>query len=82
MRLDLFLKTTTLIKRRTIAKELVEKGKILANEKIVKPSYEVKDGDVLTLILGNRKIVVKASFVNNGKKIVPNVEQLSMEKIC
>lgn len=82
MRLDLFLKQTALIKRRTIAKELVERGKILANGKEVKPAYEVKEGDLLTLILGNRKIVAKASFVTNGKRIVPSVEQISVEKIC
>lgn len=82
MRLDLFLKQTTLIKRRTIAKELVEMGKILANDKPVKPSYEVKDGDILTLKLGNRQIIAKASFEQVGKRIVPKAEQISLEKIC
>ena len=82
MRLDLLLKQTGLIKRRTIAKQLVDLGKILINDKVSKPSSEVKENDVLTLILGNRKIVVRINYIEKGKRIVPNAEQLSAEKIC
>lgn len=82
MRLDLLLKQTGLIKRRTIAKQLVDLGKILINDKVSKPSSEVKENDVLTLILGNRKIVVRVNYIEKGKRIVPNAEQLSAEKIC
>lgn len=82
MRLDLLLKQTGLIKRRTIAKELVDLGKVLINDKNAKPSSEVKENDILTLILGNRRLIVKITYVQNGKRIVPNAEQLSMDKIC
>lgn len=82
MRLDLLLKQTGLIKRRTIAKQLCDLGKILINDKISKPSAEVKENDLLTLCLGNRKIVAKISFVQEGKRIVPKAEQISCEKIC
>lgn len=82
MRLDLLLKQTTLIKRRTIAKQLIEMGKILVNEKETKPSYEVKEGDLLTLKLGNRVLVVKISYEQMGKRIVPTFEQISATKVC
>lgn len=82
MRLDLLLKQTGLIKRRTIAKQLVELNKILINDKNVKPSSEVKEGDILTLILGNRKITVRISYVQKGKNLVPQAEQLNLEKVC
>ena len=46
MRLDLLLKQSGIIKRRTVAKALAENGKILVNGKVAKPSTEVKDGNV------------------------------------
>ena len=49
MRIDLFLKKTLIIKRRVVANELVANGKILLNNKIVKPSAEVKSGDVIKI---------------------------------
>ena len=49
MRIDLFLKKTLIIKRRVVANELVANGKILLNNKIVKPSVEVKSGDVIKI---------------------------------
>lgn len=82
MRLDLLLKQTQLIKRRTIAKQLIEMGKVLVNEKETKPSYEVKEGDLLTLKLGARVIVVKISYETMGKRIVPKFEQISQTKVC
>lgn len=49
MRIDLFLKKTLIIKRRVVANDLVANGKILLNNKIVKPSAEVKSGDVIKI---------------------------------
>ena len=80
MRLDLLLKQTGLIKRRTIAKELVDLGRVLINDKIAKPSSEVKENDILTLKLGNRILKVRITYTQMGKRIIPNAEQLSMEK--
>ena len=62
MRLDLVLKLSGLIKRRTIAKELADRGRILINDRVAKPSSEVKAGDILELRLGNRVLVVEISF--------------------
>lgn len=45
MRLDKFLKESGIIKRRTLAREMIEKGLVLLNEKEVKPSSSVKEGD-------------------------------------
>lgn len=59
MRIDKYLKVSRLIIRRTIANELCNNGKVLINNKIAKPSTEVKENDVVTLILGNKKITTK-----------------------
>ena len=71
MRLDLVLKQTGLIKRRVIAKELAEHGKVLINGRVGKPSSEVKIDDVLTISFGQKKINVRIDFVRKGKKEVP-----------
>ena len=77
MRLDLVLKQTRIIKRRTIAKEVSDAGKILVNGKVGKPSTEVNDGDVLELHLGQKIIKVKITYIPQGKKQVPTFEELN-----
>ena len=59
MRIDKYLKLTRLIKRRTVAKELLDRGIFLINDKVAKPSSEVNEGDILTLQLGRHKLTVK-----------------------
>ena len=59
MRLDKYLKNTRLIKRREVAKVLINEGAIKVNKQVVKPSYIVKLDDVISLQLGQRLIVVK-----------------------
>lgn len=59
MRLDKWLKLSRLIKRRTVANEACDAGKITANGRVVKASYDVKVGDVLTLTFGERTTKVK-----------------------
>ena len=56
MRLDLFLKTSRLIKRRTLAREMCENGRVLVNGREAKPSKEMKQGDVVTLKFSSRSI--------------------------
>ena len=68
MRLDLFLKETRIIKRRTIAKEFCDRGLVKVNNKIAKPSYEVKSGDVLTIRFGDKKFSITAKTEIVGKK--------------
>ncbi len=74
MRLDLFLKKTVIIKRRTIAKEIVERGHVQVNGKVAKPSTDVKDGDILDLALGNHRTKVKAKVELRGNKEFPSYE--------
>ena len=68
MRLDLFLKETRIIKRRTIAKEFCERGLVKVNNKIAKPSYEVKSGDVLNVRFGEKEFSIIAKVEIVGKK--------------
>lgn len=76
MRLDLVLKQSRLIKRRTIAKELCDAGRILINGKVAKPSREVLDGDILELKLGQKVLKVKITYKIQGKKEVPEYEEI------
>jgi len=75
MRLDLLLKVTGIIKRRTVAKKLTETGHVDINGKVAKPSSEVKDGDTLTLRLGERVLQVEIKIENNGKKDIVSFVQ-------
>ena len=68
MRLDLFLKDSHIIKRRTIAKEFCERGLVKANGKMAKPSYEVKTGDVLVIRFGEKEFSFVAKVEIVGKK--------------
>ena len=54
MRLDKYLKVSRIIKRRTVAKEASEGGRVTINGKTAKPSSEVKEGDVLEIRFGDK----------------------------
>ena len=77
MRLDLFLKETRIIKRRTIAKEFCERGLVKANNKVAKPSYEVKSNDVLTIRFGEKEFSIIAKVEIVGKKEKVSYEPLN-----
>lgn len=53
MRIDKFLKVSRIIKRRTVANEAADGGRISVNGKVVKPSYEIKVGDIVEIKFGN-----------------------------
>jgi len=59
MRLDKYLKVSRLIKRRTIANEACDAGRVTANGKIARASYDVKEGDILEISLGQRPLRVR-----------------------
>ena len=59
MRLDKYLKVSRLIKRRTIANEACDNGRISVNGKVAKASYEVKTGDRIEIALGTRTVAVE-----------------------
>ncbi|HIT01915.1 MAG TPA: RNA-binding S4 domain-containing protein [Candidatus Enterenecus merdae] len=59
MRLDKWLKVSRLIKRRTVANEACDNGRISVDGRVVKASYEVKPGDILELKIGQRIVQVE-----------------------
>ncbi len=59
MRLDKYLKTARILKRREAAKELALQGRVWGNGRLAKPSAEVKEGDILKLEFGSRILEVK-----------------------
>lgn len=61
MRLDKYLKISRLIKRRTIANEACDTGRISVNGKIAKASYDVKVGDIIEITMGEK--VIKAEVL-------------------
>ena len=63
MRLDKYLKVSRLIKRRTVANEACDAGRILVNGKPARASYDVKAGDVLCIQFGSRTVTVKVVSV-------------------
>lgn len=70
MRLDKYLKVSRLIKRRTVANEACDAGKVLVNDKPARASYEVKVDDVITLTLGARQL--KAQVVSIQETVAKN----------
>lgn len=59
MRLDKYLKVSRLIKRRTIANEACDAGRISVNDKVARASYDVKENDVIQINLGSKPLKVK-----------------------
>ena len=59
MRLDKYLKVSRLIKRRTVANEACDNGRISVNGRVVKASYDVKVGDRIEIAMGARTVAVE-----------------------
>lgn len=64
VRIDKYLKLTRLIKRRTVAKEIVDEGVIFINGHKAKPAKEVKVGDIVKLQLGKHQLTIKVLALN------------------
>lgn len=64
MRLDKYLKVTRLIKRRTIANEACDTGRVNVNGKIARASYDVKVGDIIEILMGQRALKVRVLKVS------------------
>ena len=80
MRLDKYLKVSRIIKRRTVANEAADGGRISVNGRVVKPSYEVKVGDIVEIKFGDKiskfKIVeIPTVQGKNMPQMVEEVEQ-------
>ena len=63
MRLDKYLKVSRLIKRRTVANEACDNGRISVNGRVVKASYDVKVGDKIEISMGTRTVAVEVLLV-------------------
>lgn len=68
MRLDKYLKVSRLIKRRTIANEACDAGRVTVNGKTARASYDVKIGDVLEISFGTRNVKAEVLAVNETVK--------------
>ena len=68
MRLDKFLKVSRLIKRRTVANEACDAGRVLVNDKTAKASLNVKEGDVIEILFGTRAVKVEVLDVQETVK--------------
>ena len=68
MRLDKFLKVSRLIKRRTVANEACDAGRVLINDKPAKASANIKAGDILTIQFGNKDVKVEVLDVQETVK--------------
>lgn len=74
MRIDKFLKIAKVIKRRTVANEAADNGRVFVNGKQVKPSYEVKIGDVVEIKFGDK--LAKFKIVKIPQVQGKNIEEL------
>ncbi|KRK34801.1 MULTISPECIES: RNA-binding S4 domain-containing protein [Levilactobacillus] len=61
MRLDKYLKVSRIIKRRSVAKEIADKGRIMINGKVAKSSSDVATNDELVIKFGNKTLTVKVN---------------------
>ncbi len=65
MRLDKYLKVSRLIKRRTVANEACDSGRISVNGKVARASYDVKEGDIITIQFGAKPVTVRVLEVKD-----------------
>lgn len=68
MRLDKYLKVSRLIKRRTVANEACDAGRVLVNGKVAKASVSVKVGDKIEIQFGNKTVAVEVLSVEDNVK--------------
>ena len=68
MRLDKFLKVSRLIKRRTVANEACDAGRVMINDKPAKASANVKEGDIIEIAFGNKSVKVEVLNVQETVK--------------
>ena len=68
MRIDKFLKVSRIIKRRTIANEECDAGRVLINDKVIKASAEVKVGDIVEVLFGGKSVKVEVLSLKETTK--------------
>ena len=68
MRLDKYLKVSRLIKRRTVANDACDAGRVMINDKVAKASVDVKVGDIIDISFGNKNVKVRVTDVKDTVK--------------
>lgn len=68
MRLDKYLKVSRLIKRRTVANEACDAGRVAINGKVAKAGSQVAEGDIIEISFGNKSVKVRVSSVVDSTK--------------
>lgn len=76
MRLDKFLKVSRLIKRRTVANEVTDTGRVFVNGNPAKPAKQLKEGDIIRIEYANRSLKVKVVKVPVGNVSVQEASEL------
>ena len=79
MRLDKFLKVSRIIKRRTIANEACDAGRVLVNGKVARASYDIKVGDIIEIEYSNRVEKVEVLIIPTGNVSVQDASSLYKE---
>ena len=82
MRIDKFLKVSRLIKRRTVAKSILEQGRVSINDKKAKPSATVNIGDELALRFGQKLVVVRVERITEHAAKGEAIQLYSIIKEC
>ena len=68
MRLDKYLKVSRLIKRRTVANEACDAGRVTVNDKVARASYDVKVGDKISIVFGEKTVSVEVTDIQETTK--------------
>lgn len=66
MRLDKYLKVSRIIKRRTVANEACDAGRVTVNSKTARASYDVKTGDIIEIAFGGRTVKLEVTDVSEA----------------
>ena len=64
MRLDKYLKVSRIIKRRTVAKEACESGRVSINGKVAKAGTDIKEGDIIEILFANKSLKAKVLSIS------------------
>ena len=76
MRLDKFLKVSRLIKRRTVANDVSDMGRVFVNGNPSKPAKKLKEGDIIEIEYSNRSVKVKVAKIPNGNVSIQEAASL------
>lgn len=84
MRIDKYLKIARILKRRPVAKELAENGRLLVNKRTAKASTEIEVGDLIDIMFGHRTITIKVLDIKeqaSKQEALAMYEVVSEEKV-